>query len=323
MSWYPLIPWPIAVLLGLLLLALTAWRLVADPPRRWRWGLRLATALAMTIALLGPAISGGSAREDATKVNVFFLVDTTTSAMARDHDGQRTRLEGYQEDIAKIRDEMPGARFSIITFDYAARVTMPLTTDLNALTSATEGLRAEDHHYSGGSSVTLAGERLALALAGAKERTPERPRIVFYLGDGEQTASQEPAPFELGDLVDGGAVLGYGSPEGGRMTATRADGSPGEEVEDAQGNPGMSTIDEERLRGIAQQIGVPYIHRAGGDIAPALTAAEPGTLEDGAGAEIETHTSLVWILALLMSALLCVDLFVTTRDAARLSRKNA
>ena len=97
----------------------------------------------------------------------------------------------------------------------------------------------------------------------------------------------------------------------------------GEEVEDAQGNPGMSTIDEERLRGIAQQIGVPYIHRAGGDIAPALTAAEPGTREDGAGAEIETWTSLVWIFALLISGLLCVDLFLATRDAGRLRRAAA
>ncbi len=323
MSWHPLIPWPLIVIVGLALLGFTGWRLVADSRWRLRWALRLGAALAMVIALFGPAVSGGVVHQAASDVNVFFVVDTTTSAMARDHAGESTRLDGYREDMKKIQAEMPGARFSIITFDFAARVTMPLTTDTNALKTATEGLRAEDYLYSGGSSVTLASERLRTSLEGAKERTPERARIVFYLGDGEQTASQEPTPFEVGDLVDGGAVLGYGTEKGGPMTSTRADGSEGEEVEDAQGNPGISTIDERRLEEIADQLDVPYVHREGGDIAPAMKEADPGTIQEGAGAEIATYTSLVWIFALLISALLCVDLFLATRDAGRLRRTDA
>ncbi|MGE9782736.1 vWA domain-containing protein [Janibacter sp. G368] len=323
MSWHPLLPWPFVVLPGLLLVGFTAWRVVADTHHRLRWGLRLATAVAMVLTLLGPAVDGAIARQAASDVNVYFVVDTTTSAMARDHDGDRTRIEGYREDMAKIQEEMPGARFSIITFDYAARVVMPLTTDTNALKTAAENLRAENSLYSGGSSITAAQERLRLTLEGAKERQPERSRIVFYLGDGEQTSSQDPTPFDLPDLVDGGAVLGYGTEQGGRMASTDADGEPGEDIKDSQGNPGVSKIDEKRLEEIAEQLGVPYTHREGGDIGPALTDADPGEAVDGEGAGIETYTSLVWVLALIMSGLLLADLFVTTREIGRLRRVEA
>ena len=320
MSWHPVIPWPPVVLAGLLLLGFTGWRVVADSRHRVRWILRLVTSLLMVVALLGPAVDGAIARQAASNVNVFFVVDTTTSSMARDHEEGRTRLEGYREDIAAIQEQMPGARFSIITFDYTARVVMPLTTDTQALKTATENLRAEDSQYSGGSSVTVAQERLKLTLEGAKERQPEHSRVVFYLGDGEQTSSDEPAAFEVDGLVDGGAVLGYGTEAGGRMAKTNADGSTGEDVTDASGNPGVSKIDEGQLESIADQLGVPYVHRAGGDISPALEEADPGTTVEGAGASIETYTSLVWIFAVLMSALLLVDLFVTTREIGRLRR---
>ena len=210
-------------------------------------GLDLDVGAGEVVALLGPATTGGIARQAASDVNVFFVVDTTTSAMARDHVDGATRLDGYRDDIAKIQKEMPGARFSIITFDYTARVTMPLTTDTQALRTATDNLRAEDSLYSGGSSVTEANERLRTTLEGVKERQPERARIVFYLGDGEQTSSEPGTPFDVADLVDGGAVLGYGTEEGGRMATTNADGSTGDDVTDASGNPGVSKIDEAKL----------------------------------------------------------------------------
>lgn len=323
MSLVPVITWPLTIVVGLLLAGFTTWRLLADPRRRIRWALRLVTSVVMVIALLGPAVDGGIARQASSDVNVFFVVDTTTSSMARDHEDGKTRLEGYQEDIAKIQEEMPGARFSLITFDYAARVTLPLTTDTNALQTAADNLQAENSMYSGGSSVTVASEQLRTTLEGAQERTPERSRVVFYLGDGEQTSSEEAAPFDLGDLVDGGAVLGYGTEKGGRMALTRSDGSTGDDVEDADGNPGVSTIDEDQLEEIADQIGVPYTHRTGGSISPAMAEADPGSTSEGEGAEIEIHTSVVWVFAVLLVLLLAADLFLVAREIGRLRRPTA
>lgn len=320
MSLNPLVPWPLVVLLALPLLAFAGWRLVVDPQRRVRWAVRGLAALALVVGLLGPSVPGGSARQAATDVNVWFVVDTTTSANARDYRGGKPRLDGYREDVAKIMEEMPGARFSVITFDQSARVAMPLTNDTTALTTMMETLTPEISMYSGGSSISAADQTLLGALTRSQERFPNRARVVFYLGDGEQTASTPPAPFEVKELVDGGAVLGYGTAEGGPMAKTNNDGSAGEDVTDSQGNVGRSVIDEAALQEIAGQLDVPYTHRTGGDIGPAMKKADPGEVVEGAGSEVQTYTSVVWVPALLTLLLLCLDVWLINREAARLRR---
>jgi Ca-activated chloride channel family protein len=128
---------------------------------------------------------------------------------------------------------------------------------------------------------------------------------VFYLGDGEQTSGKEPAPLTLGDgLVAGGAVLGYGTSTGGRMkenTGMESDaGAPfiqdptGGAVRDA-----ISVIDEGRLRKIAAQLGVPYVHRSDGDPSSAmLQEARPGALERSPeDTTLTGRTEVYWLLA--------------------------
>lgn len=316
----PLIPWPLTVLIAVALAALVIWRLVVDPARRLRWALRGVAALAVCLGLLGPALYGGSSRTAATDVNVWFVVDTTTSANARDHQGDLPRIDGYREDVDKIVEEMAGARFSVITFDQQSRVTMPLTTDTTAVQTSMETLSPEISMYSGGSSTTAAQDTLRTALERSQERFPNRARVVFYLGDGEQTANQEPAPFDVGDLVDGGAVLGYGTAEGGPMARTELDGSAGEDVKDANGDVGISVIDEDALGQVADQLGVPYVHRDGGDIGPAMAEADPGQVVEEAGDEVEHHTSVAWACALLAILLLGLDVWLMNRDSARLRK---
>lgn len=320
MTFNPLVPWPLVVLLALVLLGFAGWRLVADRQRRVRWGVRAAAVLALTFGLLGPSVPGGSARQAATDVNVWFVVDTTTSANARDYRGDKPRLDGYREDVAKIVEEMPGARFSVITFDQTARTAMPLTNDTTALSTMMETITPEISIYSGGSSITVAEDVVLQALERSKERFPNRARVVFYLGDGEQTASTDPAPFQVGDLVDGGAVLGYGTAEGGPMASTNADGSQGDDVKDSQGNVGKSVIDEQALEEVAEQLGVPYTHRTGGDIGPAMADADPGEVIEEAGNEVQTYTSVVWVPAVLTVLLLLLDVWLVNREAARLRR---
>ena len=128
------------------------------------------------------------------------------------------------------------------------------------------------------------------------------------------------SPADVPLLDELAELIGYGTEEGGRIATTNADGSTGDDVTDASGNPGVSKIDEAKLEEIAEQLGVPYTHRAGGDIGPALEEADPGTTVDGAGTEIETYTSLVWVAAVIACVLLLVDLFTMTREIGRLRR---
>lgn len=65
------------------------------------------------------------------------------------------------------------------------------------------------------------------------------------------------------------------------------------------GRDALSLIDEDQLRTIADDLGVPYVHRSAGDAAaPMLQDADPGSLQRGEGdSSLEGRTELYWILA--------------------------
>ncbi|HJV97981.1 MAG TPA: VWA domain-containing protein [Arthrobacter sp.] len=269
------------------------------------WLLRSVLVLLVVGASLRPGIPGGSAEAATADVNVFFVVDTTSSIAAEDYGDSLPRLEGVRADIRAIAGELAGARFSLITFDTNASVRMPLTTDTSALETLVAVLEPQVAAYSKGSSVTVAAKILDERLRAARDSNPERPRIVFYLGDGEQTSGKPPAPMRMDTgLVSGGAVLGYGTAEGGRM---KENAGPG--TDDAAGyipdrsagtrQDALSVLDEGQLRKIAGDLGVPYVHRSAGDIAaPMLQHARPGALQRGEGDDsLEGRLELYWILA--------------------------
>ena len=257
MTLLPVLPWWILLPVIAVALLFMVWRIVLERlrPGGRAWVRRSVLVLLVAAAALRPGVPGGSVQAATADLNVFFVVDTTSSMVAEDYGNAAPRLAGVRQDIMAIAEELPGARFSVITFDTEARVRMPLTADTSALETITAILEPQVTVYAKGSSITAAREVLAERLSAARDSHPGRPRLVFYLGDGEQTSATEPAPLTLDDgLVAGGAVLGYGTSSGGRMkenTGMESDaGSPyiqdftGGAVRDA-----LSVIDEDRLRG--------------------------------------------------------------------------
>lgn len=268
------------------------------------WLFRGGLVILLILAALRPGLPGGHLTAAASNLNVFFVVDTTSSMVAEDFGSSEPRMQGVKADILSIAGELSGARYSVITFDSSASVRMPLTDDSSALTTVTSILGPQVTNYSTGSSVTMAGKVLQTRLQAAKESHPERPRIVYYLGDGEQTSAERPAPLGVEtSLVDGGAVLGYGTPEGGKMRENTgaADHSEAGYIKDRTGGESrdaISKIDEDQLRKIADQLGVPYVHRtAGASAAPMLQDATPGNL-DRTEQVLDGRTELYWIPAL-------------------------
>jgi hypothetical protein len=273
----------------------------------------------LLLAALRPGVPGGSVRSAAADLNVFFVVDTTSSIAAEDYGNGSPRLDGVRKDIMAIAGQLPGARFSVITFDTTAHVRMPLSTDTLALETITDVLEPQVTAYAKGSSITAARQVLAEQLAAARDGHPGRPRLVYYLGDGEQTSGREPGAMTFdGGLVAGGAVLGYGTAAGGRMKENSGQKITGQENK-GQDNSGqeddggtyvqdnragtsgdaLSVIDEGRLRTIAGQLGVPYVHRAAGDpVGDMMQQARPGRVEraDGDG-PTAAGAELYWIFA--------------------------
>lgn len=307
MTLQPILPWWLLLPLTAAALVFLGWRILCERRRPGSSG-RIRRALLVLFVLAAafrPGIPGGSAQAAAADLNVFFVVDTTSSMVAEDYGNAAPRLDGVRQDIMAVAGELPGARFSIITFDTGAHFRMPLTTDTSALDTVTSILQPQVTSYAKGSSITAARQVLAERLSAARDSHPERPRLVFYLGDGEQTSGKEPEPMAVdGELVAGGAVLGYGTSGGGRMKENTGMESDDEApyIQDRTGDAAkdaLSIIDEDRLREVAARLGVPYVHRSAGDPVSAMVQeARAGALErteqDGTlGGRIEFY----WLFA--------------------------
>lgn len=266
-------------------------------------------ALVLLIAVaLQPAIAGSDDPPTPTATDVVLVIDRTTSMGARDHDGQRARLDGVADDVSALTAAMPSARYTVVVMDNDARIEVPWTTDTSAVVTFAETMGWREETFGIGSDISV-GKPLAeeLLQASAQQR-PQARRFLLYLGDGEQTMEATPASFAaLAPLLSGSKVLGYGSEQGGEMTLR-----PGsEELVERDGVAQRSMIDESTLQRIADDLGGTYEHRTA-----------PGGIDfwsDGAGAPTgETGTpaySLSWLLALTMAAVLAVDGWLTLRRA--------
>lgn len=252
--------WAIIPLFGGMLF-LCAVLLVRRPRQRVAWLRRgLMVALLLVVALR-PVTPLEGEQTERMNANVFFVVDRTGSMNAEDYHGEQPRLEGVQADMERIMEMTEGSRYSIIGFDSSATQQLPLTTDAGAAAAWIDTLETEPTAYSQGSNMDRPLTTLLTALTETRRDDPDSHILVYFLADGENTDEREAEPFsQTASLVDGGAVLGYGTTEGGQMRASGGD-TDGEYITDESGQPGISRIDEEQLETIAGQMGVPYLHR--------------------------------------------------------------
>jgi Ca-activated chloride channel family protein len=318
----PVLPWPVLALLTVAVAGGCVLLAVRTRGRRLQWSLRAGAVVVLALALLRPGHPVPALTERAeAALDVFVAVDTTASMVAEDWDGDSPRLDGVAEDIAHLMEQAPDARFTLVTFASTTQTVVPLTTDDAAVRSALEVLRPELTQYSSGSSITEPLEHLRGRLEKAAEDRPENARLLFYLGDGEQTADAEPASMaELADLVDGGAVYGYGTEAGGRMLETASywsDAEPTYIRDPATDAPAVSHADPAALQRIANELGTDFVHRSAGteadfEFPDAERLVEEREETDAGVAE------LTWILFLPLAAWLATEGFLAARGIRKL-----
>lgn len=313
------------------------WRAGGGGKPRWSWIRRVAIMALLILAAAGPAIPGGMTKVVVSDIDVFLVIDTTTSSNAEDmgtgEDGEPlTRLDVMKADAMKVAETYGGARYSVITFDNGALVRMPLVSDPTALRSTLDTLEVELADYAGGSSIDEALPTLLKRLQGSQEQHPERLRLVFYFGDGEQTRDTPPGPMsDAAPYISEGAVFGYGTTQGGPMRPNLGfgdDDAPYLVDTTQSGSPtAISRIDEKALRTVARELGVDYVHR------DASTEPAYPDVEDRMGQEIEVPEvavaqRLYWVPVLPAFLLLLWDLVLAARNVgdlrqARPTRKAA
>ncbi len=332
MTLNPVLPIWLLALLGIAFAALFVWQILANRSRRrlvFMWSSRLLMIVLLLVIAVRPTILGdGQGPSVSGGLEVYFVVDTTSSMAAEDWDGAAvdgsgsdtaapTRLDGVKADIDSIVDDLAGAQFSLVTFDAVAVQRVPLTSDSSAVLSAASVLRQEVSAYSRGSSIDEPIALMTEILEDAATLNPEQRRVLFYFGDGEQTSSAEPRPFDvLAPYLQGGAVLGYGTQDGGRMLEFNGvderyfgqdqnQAPPVEEqpryIQDYSGAApvdAISVIDETALGLVARGLGVIYEHRtAATSTALATTGIVVGELTASDG-KPGTVTELYWIAAI-------------------------
>lgn len=326
MSLRPILPLWALILVFLPLLTLAGYLLVRSGRvgRASRWGaLRLLSATVLLLFIgLRPSVpdQAGDVRE--LDLDVVLAVDVTISMGAEDYDGDSPRLEGVRADIDALADELPGARFSLVTYGAFVRTEVPFTTDVNAVRGAAEVLNYEFNHTSRGTSLEPIPAPIAELLDRADETHPDRTRILVVFGDGEQTVD-DPAPFDFASLeekIGGGLVLGYGTEDGGRMRS-RSLSFGGEAptglylYDRSTGQDAISRIDEENLNLIADQLGVEYEHRSQpgqvGGLDEVVAAAEQVDPEEDR--EATTTRDVHWWFAIPLLGLATIEVTLAAR----------
>ena len=335
----PVLPWIIIVIIVIALIGFVVWRLTSNKTRSHRivWGRRGLLVLLVGIMALGISIPGGTSPSGMLNLDVVFVVDTTTSMGAEDYDGDKTRLQGARDDIQAIAAEMTGARFSVITFDSEAKTVLPMTTDQSSLQLVAAQLIRESSVRSQGSSIDSALEATVAQLMANKKQNPQRPSVLFYLGDGEQTATEKPKTFAaLASYVEGGAVLGYGTEQGGKMKRYYGYGdetqcingsSFGCYVSDTtnfqsinNNTPTLSKIDETNLKKIASEMSIPYENRNNaGDVASLIDTGNIDQLANDSR-EVAIYTNLYFIFAVPFVLLLLWELLYFGRHIRNLRK---
>ncbi|HEY4161050.1 MAG TPA: vWA domain-containing protein [Candidatus Saccharimonadales bacterium] len=310
MKLQPLVP--LWLLIPYLLLTLGAagwqvWRLRRKArPLLIRWCRRGLLLVLPAILALGPSVPGGSSAPGVANLDVIFAVDTTPSMGALDYNGTQPRMDGVKKDLLALAVKLRGAHLEIITFDSSANVILPSTTDPTAFATAVDGLTPQISSYSQGSSIDEPIDLITQELKDSKTAYPQRNRLVFYLGDGEQTTPTAVASFApIAPYLNGGGVLGYGTTTGAKIPNETGLGTSSTTpyITTVNGTtntltPAVSVMSPTALQTIASQLKVTYRDRdTGGSVDNVYTASQAPLAIDRSQRVVH-YLNLYWLLAI-------------------------
>ena len=308
--------------------------------RQVAWVRRAALIAVVGVIALTPAQLVSQPSSGGVAVQMFFVVDRTGSMAAEDwgpgpdltpapgFDPIPTvrRLDGVRFDVLSLAGDVAGGSYSVIGFASEAGTQLPLTGDRAAVRAWAETVTQEVTGSSTGTQPDRPLAILARVLEDAQRREPASIRLVFFMSDGEQTVEGELESFApLAPLVDGGAVLGYGTAAGGQMRSFDGSYRPDAEyiADRAQSGepPAVSRIDEANLRAIAEQLGVPYVHRPGsGPTADLVSGIDFEALAGDGRGDVTSTRDLVWPWAIGAGVLLAWEAWAWGRATARPGR---
>ena len=265
MIFAPYIPGIVLAIIGIALAIFTVFCIARKSFRKIRIFRRIGILALVLITLARPVVTGGHSERDLSNINVFFIVDNTGSMAVQDIDqGSKRRYEKVAEDIKKIADLFPGAKFGVVAADYSVRRALPLVNDINAVYSYANSLKPKNSALSTKSNSAELLNYSAKQIKQYNTRFPERSSIVFFMSDGEDDNDvSESIASDFKDSIVGGAVIGYGSTTGGKVPVIDYHGEIDEYsyIKNSTGEEHVSKLDEQKLKQISQNLGINYYNR--------------------------------------------------------------
>ena len=259
----PILPNYIVLPVLILLLAAAVWSILMRRDKLWQKflsGFRILVILTLVFFInIRPSVKRYNAQIELKNIDVLFVVDTTISMWAEDFSNAKTRMDGVQATCDYILEELAGSNFGLIRFDNRAQILAPFTQDTRSISDAFSTIKTPDPYYAKGSSLNVPYKEMEELLESSSKKE-ERKTIVLFISDGEITDSSKLESYKaLEQYVDGGAVLGFGTKEGGKMKAGNAYSQ--KYVKDPETNQdALSKIDEDNLKKIAEDFQVDYLH---------------------------------------------------------------
>ena len=288
---------------------------------------RIIMLVLLIIVLIRPTIPGSSSNRESTNLNIWFVVDASGSMVAKDVEGNAMRrFEKVQEDVSKIVERIPGARYSAIVQDYSTYTAVPITSSADSIIAALPYFNPKYSFYSQPSNLSELLSYTSDRIFKYKGRFPERNNVVIFMSDGEDVSGEQlSAPDSLANLSDYVAVLGYGTTygtpmeevggydENGKYSYTRIGstyitfyGSDVNVNTDSK-NRVLTKINEDNLKTIASQTGGEYYHRESDSVPDALINKINSTakiVHNDSSSSVSSGFELYWIFALALLALL-------------------
>ena len=187
-----------------------------------------------------------------------------------DYDGNNERIKGVINDCCYIVDELSSCNFSIITFGDEVEKIIPFTSDTDLVQSELKSIVLEDDEYAKGSEFDSVRETLEKTLKEESEREKDKANskiVVFFITDGEITVKGKKLNSfaNMSQYISNGAVLGYGTKNGGKMISSGHADDPDSEFyyivyfENYEQKVAVSKIDENNLKKISEDLKIDYI----------------------------------------------------------------
>jgi hypothetical protein len=213
----------------------------------------------------------------------------------------------------------------VISFASKAKMEWPVSDDVWSLKPRLDGMSPytdvpADAMFS--VDAGAANDLLRDKLAEASRLYPDSKNLVFYFGEGAGGSRASQSSFDLpSGAVTGGAVLGYGTPAGGPIRQAYVNGDLIFMGDPQTNGPAISRINDNTLKAIAGQLGVPYFHRDGSPITPVIPAvdvtAEAATDSPVVASIAVERTELYWVFTGLAAVLILIEVYLTVLEFRR------